>query len=144
MKRALRHPALRTGLLGLAIGLVAVQSGCADSGNAAEAPVTAAATLLDSTSEQGAHERIVIDVRTPQEYAAGHLPGALLLDLNSGQFAAEISQLDPAAEYLIYCRSGNRSGQAVAMLQEAGFTQVVNLGSLAEAAQAMDMEIVTN
>ena len=55
---------------------------------------------------------IILDVRTPEEYAAGHLDGAKLLDFNAGEVTEAIPNLDPDADYLIYCRSGNRAGQA--------------------------------
>lgn len=87
-------------------------------------------------------DAIIIDVRTPEEYAVGHLEGAQLLDLNGGQFAAEYMNLDPEAEYYVYCRSGNRSGQAVAMMTDAGFTNVTNLGSLEQAAESTGLVIV--
>ncbi|MDO5735663.1 MAG: rhodanese-like domain-containing protein [Propionibacteriaceae bacterium] len=86
---------------------------------------------------------VVIDVRTPEEYAAGHLEGAQLLDLTSGEFAAALPQLDPDAEYLVYCRSGNRSGQAVSLMKDAGFPNATNLGSLEEAADATGITIVS-
>lgn len=85
---------------------------------------------------------IVIDVRTPEEYAAGNLEGAKLLDFNGGQFAAELSSLDPDAEYLVYCRSGNRSAQAISLMQAEGFEKVTNLGSLEQAAQATGLSIL--
>ena len=75
-------------------------------------------------------------------YDAGHLEGAKLLDLNSGEFEAALPSLDKAATYVVYCRSGNRSGQAVAMMEDAGFTDVTNLGSLGEAADATGLAIV--
>ncbi|MGO1385944.1 MAG: rhodanese-like domain-containing protein [Arachnia sp.] len=86
---------------------------------------------------------VLIDVRTPEEYAMGHLAGAQLLDLNSGEFAATLPQLSPDTEYFVYCRSGNRSGQAVKMMQDAGFTDLTNLGSLEEAAEATGIAIVS-
>lgn len=92
--------------------------------------------------EEMSSDAIIIDVRTPEEYEAGHLEGAQLLDLNGGQFAAELPNLDPEAEYVVYCRSGNRSGQAVAMMTEAGFTDVTNLGSLEQAADTTGLPIV--
>lgn len=85
---------------------------------------------------------IVLDVRTPAEYAAGHLDGAQLLDFNGGQFAAALPDLDPQAAYILYCRSGNRSGQAVGLMKNAGFTNATNLGSLEEAADATGVPIV--
>jgi rhodanese-related sulfurtransferase len=87
-------------------------------------------------------ETILLDVRTAEEYADGHLEGAELLDFNAGDVAAAIPQLDADAEYLVYCRSGNRSGQAIALLEEAGFTHLTDLGSLEQAAQATALSVV--
>ncbi len=92
-------------------------------------------------AEVGA-DAVVIDVRTPEEYAAGHLEGAVLLDFNGGQFAAEFPGLDPEGEYLVYCRSGNRSGQAIALMEEAGFSALTDLGSMEEAAKATGLPVV--
>jgi len=85
-------------------------------------------------------EVIILDVRTADEYAAGHLEGAEMLDLNGGEVAAAIPTLDP--EYLVYCRSGNRSGQAIALMEQAGFTNLTNLGSLEQAAAATGIDVV--
>lgn len=85
---------------------------------------------------------ILLDVRTPEEYATGHLQGARLLDFTGGELAAAIPDLDREAEYLVYCRSGNRSGQAVALMAEAGFRTLINLGSLRQAAAATGAPIV--
>jgi rhodanese-related sulfurtransferase len=64
----------------------------------------------------------VIDVRTPAEFAAGHVEGAVNYDVQSPQFAAQIATLDPGGEYLVYCRSGNRSQAAAAQMESAGLT----------------------
>lgn len=85
---------------------------------------------------------IILDVRTPGEYAEGHLDGALLIDFNAGDVTAAIPELDPNADYLVYCRSGNRSGQAKLLMEEAGFENVTNLGSLEEAAETTGITIV--
>ncbi|MBH0128831.1 rhodanese-like domain-containing protein [Salinibacterium sp. NK8237] len=87
-------------------------------------------------------DTILIDVRTPAEYEAGHLEGATLLDLNGGEFAAALPTLDPNAEYAVYCKSGNRSGQAVALMEEAGFENVIDLGSIGEAEASTQIEVV--
>lgn len=87
-------------------------------------------------------EVVILDVRTPGEYAAGHLEGARLLDFNSGEFAAALPELAPDVEYLLYCRSGNRSGQAMQQMKDAGIAQVTNLGSLEQAAEATSVAIV--
>ncbi len=70
---------------------------------------------------------ITLDVRTQGEYAEGHLEGAQLIDFQSGNFEKEISSLDKNATYAVYCRSGNRSGQAVKVMHDAGFHNVYNL-----------------
>ena len=90
---------------------------------------------------QGGH--IVIDVRTAEEFAQGHVHGARNLDLNCGDFAAALASLDPDATYLLYCRSGNRSGTAAQMMRQAGFTDVTNLGTVQEAADALGTVITS-
>ncbi len=85
---------------------------------------------------------VVIDVRSAEEFGAGHLAGAELLDFNAGDLEASLTQLDPEADYLVYCRSGNRSAQAVAMMEDAGFTKVTDLGSMESAAKATGISIV--
>lgn len=87
-------------------------------------------------------DTIVIDVRTPGEFAAGHLEGARLLDLNGGELEKALPELDPDAEYLVYCRSGNRSGQAKALMEKAGIADVTNLGSLESAAKTTGLPVV--
>ena len=85
---------------------------------------------------------IIIDVRTQAEHAAGHLEPALHLDLQDGTFEQALAGLDKTASYLLYCRSGNRSGIAAQMMLDAGFANVKNLGSLEEASAALDLPIV--
>lgn len=87
---------------------------------------------------------IVIDVRTPGEYASGHLDGALNIDVQSPDFAAQVSQLDPNATYFIYCRSGNRSGQAIAQMANMGFSDMTNGGSVEQAASYSGIPVVTD
>ena len=84
----------------------------------------------------------VIDVRTPEEVATGYLEGAVLIDWNSSTFIDEVSKLDPAGTYVIYCRSGNRAGQAIDAMKELGFTNLTNAGSLAEAADLTGLAVV--
>jgi len=84
----------------------------------------------------------VIDVRTPAEFAEGHLEGAINIDWQGATFAAEIATFDPAGTYLIYCRSGNRSTQAISAMTETGFTDLTNAGSVQEAAGLTGLAIV--
>ena len=137
----------RTVLLALAaFPLAACSSGSSKDSQAS--PATGASgngakVEVDAFKKQMAKEGArILDVRTPEEYAAGHLEGAVLLDFNGGQFAAELPSLDPDAEYVVYCRSGNRAGQAVALMEKAGIGAATNAGSLEQAAKATGLSVV--
>lgn len=69
----------------------------------------------------------VIDVRTPAEYGSGHLENAVNIDLQSPDFATKIAELPQDGTYALYCRSGNRSAQALQAMKAAGFTRVAHL-----------------
>jgi rhodanese-related sulfurtransferase len=84
----------------------------------------------------------VIDVRTPEEVAAGHLHGSLHIDIQGADFASQMNELDKSANYVVYCRSGNRAGAAIDWMTENGFTgTLTNAGSLADAAVVTGMAI---
>ena len=85
----------------------------------------------------------VIDVRTAEEFATGHLDGALNFDVQSSNFADQVSALDPAANYVVYCRSGNRSTAAIESMKALGFTgTLINGGAVADASSLTGIEIV--
>ena len=86
----------------------------------------------------------VIDVRTAAEFSEGHVQGARNLDVQNGDFAAALETLDKSASYNVYCRSGNRSATAVEMMRNAGFTNVVDLGAVEDAAKTLALPIVTD
>jgi rhodanese-related sulfurtransferase len=69
----------------------------------------------------------LVDVRTPGEFMSGHITGATNIDFESGTFEADIQKLDKSKIYAVYCRSGNRSGQATALMAKDGFKAVFNL-----------------
>ncbi len=70
---------------------------------------------------------ILIDVREPDEFAAGHAKGAINIPLNDiAQGAAQLGSVPKNAEVIVYCRSGNRSGVAMQILRQRGFTNVTN------------------
>lgn len=69
----------------------------------------------------------LVDVRTPGEFMSGHIAGATNIDFESGTFEADIQKLDKTKTYAVYCRSGNRSGQATALMLKDGFKSVFNL-----------------
>lgn len=71
----------------------------------------------------------LIDVRTPSEFAAGHIPGALNIPLQ--QLDSRLTELQPTDRpVVLYCRSGNRSGSAARLLKNAGFAAVHDLGAM--------------
>jgi rhodanese-related sulfurtransferase len=76
--------------------------------------------------------RIVIDVRTPAEYNAGHISGAQNINVEAADFGSKIASLDKEAAYLVYCHSGRRSGVAAAQMASAGFTDIVDGGAMAD------------
>ena len=85
----------------------------------------------------------VIDVRTPEETAAGYLEGALLFDIQGAEFSTQLETLDKTANYVIYCRSGNRAGAAIEQMKSAGFTgTLTNAGALDNAASATGLNVV--
>lgn len=69
----------------------------------------------------------IVDVRTPEEFSAGHIEGATMIDFEAPDFRSNLSKLDKTAPYFIYCRSGNRSGQAREIMDEMGFSSVKDL-----------------
>ncbi len=69
----------------------------------------------------------VIDVRTFNEYEAGHIKNAQNIDIQSPSFLEKIKTLDPNAEYIVNCERGGRSNKAVEIMNELGFSNVLNL-----------------
>lgn len=69
----------------------------------------------------------LIDVRTPEEYRAGHIEGAINIDFKGEEFLEQFSELDKDEPVYLYCRSGNRSAKASDLLVEAGFKNIIDL-----------------
>ena len=71
---------------------------------------------------------IILDVRTEEEYNEAHIPNSILLDYYRGQdFIDELNELDRDKSYYVYCRTGNRSGQTCAIMNQLGFENAYNL-----------------
>jgi phage shock protein E len=97
----------------------------ADAGEASlllVSPEDAAATIADAPENL-----VVLDVRTAEEFDEGHIDGAVMLDFYRDDFADELAKLDPDVPYVLYCRSGNRSGQTLAIMDSLGFTEVTEV-----------------
>lgn len=86
---------------------------------------------------------VVLDIRTPEEFAAGHLDGAVLVDFYEPDFSEQLAALDRDVPYVLYCRSGNRSGEALQIMDELGFASVGNVdgGILAWAAAGLPVVV---
>ena len=101
-------------------------------GPAAPVAAPAAPERVDAAafaSVVGAPGVTTIDVRTPEEFAAGHIEGAVNMNVEGPDFATQIAGLDPAGVYAVYCRSGNRSQVAVSAMTQAGIPGIYELES---------------
>lgn len=116
----------------LLLAVVAL-TGCSSGTATGEAVRTVAASEAQQIVEDGA---VVIDVRTPEEFASGHVADARNIDVQADSFRAEVDELDREATYVLYCRSGARADAAGQLMREMGFTDVVNAGGFEDLADA--------
>lgn len=89
---------------------------------------------LDNKAWKEAYENAsdakIIDVRTPDEFAEGYIPNAMLLNIqNPAEFTSGIEKLDKDKSYFVYCRSGMRSEMACKVMENVGFKNVNNLAN---------------
>lgn len=70
---------------------------------------------------------VVLDVRTPDEYNTGHIANAQHIDYYSENFKQKVAELDKGKTYIVYCRSGARSGKSQEIMKSLGFEKVYNL-----------------
>ncbi|VEP39771.1 putative adenylyltransferase/sulfurtransferase MoeZ [Tessaracoccus lapidicaptus] len=109
---------LRMTLLALVMSVAALLglAGCSSS------ETDAALTAIESGAT-------VIDVRTPAEYDSGHVDGALNIDVQAPDFAEKVGELPKDETYVVYCRSGNRSAAAIDIMEDLGFTDLIDGGA---------------
>lgn len=102
---------------------------------AAAAPVASVpAGVVKNVSPEDAaklleeHPKIVVlDVRTPEEFAAGHIAGAKNVDFKAPDFAAKVAALDKSQTYLVHCAAGGRSGKTLDLMKGHNFTAIYHL-----------------
>ena len=118
--------------LGLLIAAL-VLSGACSKGEGPESPgqviedisLEEAFTLMEDN--RGSDDFIIIDLRPTEEYASGHIEGAINLDCSSSDFLEALDELDREGAYLIYSHSDDVSGQVLDAMAGLGFTEVYNM-----------------
>ena len=93
-----------------------------------EAKIEEVISTLDNVNDINfkSKKNVLLDVRTPEEFAAGHVPGAVNIDVKNPNFEEEIQKLDTKKNYFIYCKSGVRAKLATEKMQEKGFKNAKN------------------
>lgn len=86
-----------------------------------------AAKAIEAAAKDPAKAITVLDVRTPEEFAAGHLKGAKNVDFNGDDFEKQLSTLDRGKTYLVHCAAGGRSTRSLKLLDKLGFKSVIHL-----------------
>ncbi|HEX2892709.1 MAG TPA: rhodanese-like domain-containing protein [Marmoricola sp.] len=127
--------------------------GVAACGSTDQASSTSAGASTSAVATVGAEEfataaakpgTMIIDVRTPAEFAAGHLAGAVNIDVQGSSFADAVAELDPSASYAVYCHSGNRSSVATSYMAGHGFKNLVELAGGITAWEADGKPVTTS
>ena len=113
----------------VALALLIVVSGCTSTATLDQqitsvSPAEAAGIIQENSNNA---EFVLLDIRTPEEYAAGKIEGSINVDFYAADFREQLDALDKDTHYLVYCNSGNRSGQAVPIFEDLGFAEVDNL-----------------
>jgi len=111
--------------------LLSALTGCAEIGEESSAQIFEKITAEEAKrlveEKKGDPNFIIIDLRTPKEYSEGHIPGAVNVNFYSEDFREELEKFEKDNVYLIYCRSGHRSGLTVPLMKELGFKEVYEL-----------------
>lgn len=126
----------RRRFLGLALVAI-VGAGCGSDSNDREATSGQSSTdpgILVISPERAAaiidedDDRLfILDVRTPEEFAEAHIDGAELIDIQAPGFEEKVGALDRGRQYVLYCRSGNRSERARLLMEDLGFAEVYDV-----------------
>ncbi len=125
----MKRIAPRTQLVLLGLTLITLSLGAAP-------PIAAGTRIVDVTVDQaralvqqrgGQKDFVILDVRTPEEFAEGHLAGAVNVNFLAPDFATRLSPLDRGKTYLVYCRTGNRSSRAVQAMERTGIQSVYHM-----------------
>lgn len=113
----------------LVIGVV-LTGGCVQEQIIEDITPQEAFTLIQDN--QNNPDFVIIDVRTPEEFAEEYIENAINMDYYSKTFRDELNNLDKNKTYLVYCRSGKRSGNALDIMKELNFREAYNIGGIIE------------
>jgi len=142
----------RTAVAAAMLAATVLLGGCsgatvsATSGPTAAAAPAAGSSLspTDFAAAAKLPDTVLLDVRTPSEFAGGHIAGAVNLDLQSPAFPETVATLDPTKNYAVYCHSGNRSKAAMTAMGQAGLSHLFDLAGGITAWQSSGGQVVTN
>ena len=112
-------------LIVAALGFIGTSSFAADA--AAAKPTVKNVGVEEFAAKAADKKNVILDVRTPKEFAAGHLPGAVNVDFNAPDFDAKMAKLDTNKTYLVHCAGGVRSSKACTKMSALPFKELYNL-----------------
>jgi len=107
------------------LALILVASAMAAGSPVTNVTIGKAQTLIKDRA--GKPDFVILDVRTPAEFAEGHIAGAVNLDVQSKDFEKKLRALDRKRSYLVYCRTGNRSRTATIAMEALGFRSIFHM-----------------
>jgi len=126
------------------LALVACSGGGSDVAAAPGVVTVSPAEAADVIADHGDDPAFtIVDVRTPEEFVAGQLEGAVNIDFYDAGFADAIAALDPDGVYVLYCRSGNRSAAAADLMRQLSFSAVYEIDGGIVQWQADGFPVVT-
>lgn len=114
--------------IALLIASVALLTACGDGATSTNSKLE-----LTSVSDVAAiiaeppPDLVILDIRTPEEFVAGHIAGAINIDYYASDFEAKLQELNTDVPYIMYCNSGNRSSNALPLMDSIGFAEVYEL-----------------
>ena len=129
------HLKFRPWIYGLTVLILFCQTGC--SGNRSEKALESGNQRYEDISAQEAEvliqknkedpHFISLDIRTPTEFESGHIEGAINIDYYAASFSSDLDTLNKENAYLVYCRTGNRTGRTMPLMKRLRFKEVYHM-----------------
>lgn len=118
-------------VLAVSLMLLTVLSGCTSTAAVDQQITSVSPAEAAGIIEQNADNPnfVLLDIRTPEEYGSGKLEGAINIDFYDADFRQQLDALDKDTHYVVYCNSGNRSGQSLPIFEDLGFVEVENVAT---------------